>query len=103
MSRSLLSNRPSSCLICLLSSPTRVLSCSRSIRSSSSCFTARPLLYSISSSFLMLSSRAHRVCFCVSMRISISSTVLRRMVISFTSLSDCRLIESVLLSPVVAG
>lgn len=55
--------------------------------SSSLTFADRPLLCSISSSFLMDSSRALSVCFCVSMRSSISSRVFLRRNSSLACLS----------------
>ena len=59
-------------------STTRDLSLSISSWSPSSFLVFKPLLCSISRSFLMLSSLAVNVCFCVSILSSISSRVLRR-------------------------
>ena len=62
----------SKCLIRASSSMFRVRSRSDSIRSSSIILLLMPLLCIASISFLMLSSRDDRVCFCVSIRSSSS-------------------------------
>ena len=63
----------------------------RSFSSSKERPGGRPLLCSISSSFLMDSSRAFSVCFCVSMRSSISSRVFlrRKSSLAWRSCSAC--------------
>ena len=81
------SSTDSNCFLFFSSSKAIFRRVSISTRSASSCLTPRPLLCNISSNFFMLSSLAARVCFCVAIRISISSTVLRRIRISLPCLS----------------